>query len=374
MLEEEQQLQHRTSGVRLFELDALRGIAAVTVILHHFRHAFTIALPAWYLVPLFAGSQAVDLFFVLSGFVLSMPFWIGRNAHYQEYLLRRVCRIYLPFAAAATLSIAGDLVFRGKQLPLSEWFFNTWQAPITGHILLKQYLMFPISEFNTAFWSLGFEMQMSILMPLLILLLVRLRPIPATLLLIVLSFFSLEYFHALSGYQLVSLRIASLFALGATLARSRRPMSEWSRNRPGLLWLTLILGFLLYINLPEVFWRGHAHYRTILTLYDLVSGLGSAAMIAAALNLPPFTRLLRHAALEYCGRISYSLYLTHSIVLFTLLDTLYGKLPVPVLAILFVLLSWLAAHLFCVFVEEPSIRLGKRFQGRWHHRTVTRAA
>jgi peptidoglycan/LPS O-acetylase OafA/YrhL len=164
---EEQELQKRSSQPRLFQLDALRGIAAVTVVLNHLFSAFP-GLPSGKAVELFTdGRSAVVLFFVLSGYVLSMPYWRGRQLPYGLYLVRRFCRIYLPFAAAATISILGAAIFHKTRLPLTAWFDQTWHTPITPHMLMKQFFMVPMNDFNTAFWSLTYEMQMSIVVPLL---------------------------------------------------------------------------------------------------------------------------------------------------------------------------------------------------------------
>ncbi len=70
-----QALRERTYGQRILAFDSLRGLAAVVVVFCHFRLAFTNAPPAWFIWPLFAGHQAVTVFFVLSGYVLSLPYW-----------------------------------------------------------------------------------------------------------------------------------------------------------------------------------------------------------------------------------------------------------------------------------------------------------
>src|SRR5688572_30321030 len=94
---------------RLTSLDGLRGIAALAVV---FNHIFLVIAPGqapWWMdyTPLyyfFAGRKAVILFFILSGFVLALPYIHGTPPRYREYLIRRFCRIYLPFAAAICLS------------------------------------------------------------------------------------------------------------------------------------------------------------------------------------------------------------------------------------------------------------------------------
>ena len=71
------QLQ-QTPPRRLRELDSLRGLAAITVVFHHFSRICSPqiihVLDRTPLRLLVAGHQAVILFFLLSGFVLTLPF------------------------------------------------------------------------------------------------------------------------------------------------------------------------------------------------------------------------------------------------------------------------------------------------------------
>jgi peptidoglycan/LPS O-acetylase OafA/YrhL len=76
---------------------------------------------------------------------------------------------------------------------------------------------------------------------------------------------------------------------------------------------------------------------------------------------------------EYLGRVSYSLYLMHSIVLFAVLDLLYGRLPKLALFGMVMVGSLVLGHLFCVAVEEPAMRLGKRLAKRLAGRGPVRA-
>jgi peptidoglycan/LPS O-acetylase OafA/YrhL len=73
---------------------------------------------------------------------------------------------------------------------------------------------------------------------------------------------------------------------------------------------------------------------------------------------------LKSRVADYLGRISYSSYLMHGTVLFVLLNLLYFKISAPLLALAYVVVSLIAAHIFCVSVEEPSLRLGKRIGKR----------
>ena len=102
------------SHERLPSLDALRGMASLVVVVSHCyllipearRATLDASWASYLLLPLYNGSAAVVVFFVLSGFVLSLPSWRGSVPSYPRFVVRRFCRIYLPFAASILLALA----------------------------------------------------------------------------------------------------------------------------------------------------------------------------------------------------------------------------------------------------------------------------
>src|SRR3954470_23660048 len=104
---------------RLPSLDGLRGLAALVVVVHHC--ALTVpalaaqmfgpdnSSPAWWLAwtpayLLWAGREAVLVFFVLSGFVLSLPRLSGgKSGRWASYYRKRMVRLYVPVVAAVAL-------------------------------------------------------------------------------------------------------------------------------------------------------------------------------------------------------------------------------------------------------------------------------
>jgi peptidoglycan/LPS O-acetylase OafA/YrhL len=350
-LTEAQELQKRTSRPRLFQLDALRGLAAVTVILHHFHAAYPALRDRWFFVLFGSGSSAVVLFFLLSGYVLSLPSWSGTRGRYSVYVVRRVCRIYLPFAAAAGLSIAGDLYFRRYQLPLTAWYQQTWHSAVSLKLVAEQLTMWPMPNFNTAFWSLFFEMVMSLVMPLLCVALKRWNAVLLTAASYVAIYGATWVLvgahvemvqHSLLENVMRTLQVMCHFLLGATLAMH-----------------VLAASVFMYLDLPLI----PSGLAGPVAWHLCVAG-GAAGILVCSLHMSSVASLLEHALPEYLGRISYSVYLMHGIVLFAVLDMLYGKLPTVVLLGIVVVGSLVLGHLFCIAVEEPSMRLGKKIAGR----------
>lgn len=100
------------SQSRYLQIDGIRGLAALTVVISH----FTLLTPLLGLrhTPLrlvSGGHEAVILFFVLSGFVLSLQFESGRTFTYGEYAIRRICRIFIPYIVSIAVALAAFYAF-----------------------------------------------------------------------------------------------------------------------------------------------------------------------------------------------------------------------------------------------------------------------
>src|ERR1700722_527969 len=105
---------------RIEYLDSLRGLAATQVVINHSFLIFPILYSAFSREPItnrvvwvlvytpfhlfWDGAEAVTFFFVLSGFVLALPYFNGRAPFYPSYLVRRFFRIYVPYIIVVTLS------------------------------------------------------------------------------------------------------------------------------------------------------------------------------------------------------------------------------------------------------------------------------
>ncbi|GAC1659607.1 MAG: acyltransferase [Acidobacteriaceae bacterium] len=376
---EEPELQRRSSQRRLFELDALRGLAAVSVVLFHLRIAFSLNRPGWYVRIFSSGREAVVLFFIMSGYVLSLPYWTGRHPRYAPYLVRRLFRIYLPFAAAVLMAAAFAEHYRGSQLTLTPFFAESWHTPISARLLLTQLLMWPTPELNVAFWSLRYEMQMSLVLPLLCWALkprggVWLLPIACVLL----YARPARVEHLGWHYVGMTLQVAFLFACGASLARYRHQLERLWNRVPGTLPVVLAFSLPLYYDLPSLVFPGELGAQ-FGERWMLLSAVGAAGILLSALHGPWLSRLLRHPLPEYLGRISYSLYLVHGVVLFAAMDSLYGRIPNGFLIAFILAGSFAAAHLFCVLIEEPCTLAGRALaaaytSGRPHEAGLRNAA
>src|SRR5579883_2797681 len=163
-----------TGEPRYNELDSLRGLAAATVVFGHLE-ALVFGAPAipgsgwdhWRhlleavnrtpLTVLMGGGAAVRFFFVLSGFVLMLPYLRHRENPYAPYIVKRICRIYLPYLAAVAVAVLANWLLAGYPLPgFGGAIRETWSQPVSARVVLQHVLMlgtFPTARFNTVLWS-----------------------------------------------------------------------------------------------------------------------------------------------------------------------------------------------------------------------------
>ncbi|MBL2346361.1 acyltransferase, partial [Klebsiella pneumoniae] len=81
-------------------------------------------------------------------------------------------------------------------------------------------------------------------------------------------------------------------------------------------------------------------------------------LIICCLLRDPFSSFMKHSVFQFLGKISYSLYLYHSIVMLTLIHLLYEYLNIYMILIISIIGSLLVAFLAHYFVERNSIKLG----------------
>jgi peptidoglycan/LPS O-acetylase OafA/YrhL len=353
---------HATTG-RVTQLDAIRGIAAVTVVCHHWWAISQFHPPPWIFLPLLTGREAVILFFVLSGYVLSLPIWSGRQLPYPEYIIRRIFRIYIPFVFALALSALGCKIFYGTHLPLTSFYQTTWQTPLTASLFARELLMPPNSVLNGAIWSLRYEMEVSIVFPFLCAFLLRTGRYAWLILCILLRIADWSLVHGyFGGPNIAAINLGRFFyfsiffIIGATLARERIPLARLITHIPKpALWAFFLVALALYCNTMFA--------RTGVPTSDFFTMLGASAVIILVQD-PRLKLGLNSTIPQYLGRISYSMYLVHYTVLFAVFDLAYPTVPIIGLAFLSGIATLIVSHLFCIFIEEPSHAAGKRLSNR----------
>ena len=356
--------------MRFHKLDVVRGVAAFIVVLNHAYNFMpghdwhSRSLDYTPLSHLVNGRVAVIVFFVLSGFVLALPFMKGQRISYGRFVFRRFCRIYLPFAVAILLALvlASILAFPKPQWAMDE---ADWASPIDLPLIVAHFLMTGIGyasiSLDPPMWTLIQEMRIALVFPLLVLAVMRLSwKGVAVIFLIALvatktpALIGEQFGDKVSSSALGSLLLTtyylSFFAFGVLLARNLDQVIALVKKMPRPLHLAVVAGFILA---PKALVE--KSYLAGDFTYALVAGY----IIICCISFPQRLAVLERPSLRWAGKVSYSLYLTHLPVMLSLMYLLHDRAPLPVILVLSLALMLPVAEIFHRQVELPSARLGR---------------
>ncbi|WP_342513199.1 acyltransferase [Sporosarcina sp. FSL K6-1522] len=366
---------------RYEELDSLRGVAALIVVIGHYLmifsayESYSYELKSPFIVTMIketpfrlifsSGNEAVILFFVLSGFVLYLSI-TNTRFNYSSYLIKRICRIYLPYLIAILIAISTKMLFSHTDMPfVSNWFSKSWTIPETP-TLFVQHLLF-IGQYNTdaynnVIWSLVHEMRISIIFPFLIPLFIRTKFKYSFICLIVLSLSSTFGLYLLgSGVKLTSIFLSfhytTIFLVGALLAKYRHVLIQVVVKMKKSLQIVLLAIALICFMYEGMI--GEIDFLNNYVFRNYVVSFGVCILLIMSVSLRTFRSLLTIRVFTLLGKISYSLYLYHLISLFSFMYLFYDTLPIVLILMLSVLCSFLLSSLAYRFVEKPCISLGR---------------
>ncbi len=333
---------------RYEQLDSLRGVAALIVVLVHARMIFTASPPSNQVETFLGGHEAVMLFFVLSGFVLSLPYLGNKQQPYRTFVKRRLARIYLPYLAALTLAVIGCALWHGKVV---NTVTSTWSYPVDVRSLVNQVLFlgdYDKARYNVVFWSLIYELRVSLLFPVMMFVYKR-----ATTLAAVVMTVSLGLIGILNP-NLTTVGYVGIFFMGVLLADRRKAVQTFYRGLS--LWQKATFSVAAFVAYSQ----GHLLLKTRLWhLGDMPVALGAVGLIAIGLSSETAIKLLNHSVPTFLGKISYSLYLVHATVLWAMIALLHTKLSPAVTLLAFLPISVLISWGFYIAVERPAIGLSQ---------------
>ncbi|WP_120338165.1 acyltransferase family protein [Cryobacterium soli] len=392
---------------RLVALDALRGVAAVVVLVHHvsmtapsvsaaYSSSANVAIfsTGWWatlspLKILFAGPEFVLVFFVLSGFVLVLsPLrrwpWTPRSgpgtasgrgadtepvlgaapAHGYDWLAyypRRIIRLSIPVIVSVALAaIWITLVPRTVTGSEGAWMAKQGSPDLGIGNLLREASIVGFTgrpDVNPPLWSLAWEMWFSLLLPVGVILAVATRRWT-------LAWVAVMLGVSTAGYLLGAepLMYLPAFGLGALIAANLSTLQARSARlleRPGgtLVWgLIAVSGPVLLI----AYWLARPLLSEPWNSLALALRVPGAVLIVATVALwPPVQRLLSGRLLRWLGAISFSLYLVHFPVVVTFAQ-LFGPEHWWWGALISVPLSLVLAQLMYRWVELPAQALATR--------------
>jgi len=358
-----------SSSGRLRSLDGVRGVASVVVVLYHvslLARPFAtgrISGPAWDIATetplklLFAGTEAVQVFFVLSGLVVALPLLRGASG-WPGFFAARFVRLYLPvwgallFASALILLIPRD----PSAVSSGEWIANANATSVDPLHLLEEATLTPVSyDLVNTLWSLRWELIFTLLLPLTVVLASVLRKWALPLVVLMSVVMVLGRVVAIDAAVYLP-----AFFIGTLIAVRLDDLRAWAGARPRRLqWTLLTVGSALllvasWISRPVV--ESSSAFGQ--ALWGL-SGVGAAGLIVVAIGSPLARRLLEVQPILWLGTVSFSLYLVHAPILATL-AFLFGDELWWLVGIVGIPLSLLVAAGFFAVVERPSHGLARR--------------
>ncbi len=359
---------------RLPHLDGLRGIAALSVVLFHLTSQVQApSVPAHAIKRIFSfGWSGVDLFFVLSGFLITglLVAAKGSTNYFRVFYARRMLRILPLYYGALTVLFGVPLI-----ITLPQNFVTPWRDQLWFWFYLQNYHWMGdlLAGWTGHLWSLAIEEQFYLVWPFVILFATRKQALWICLSLLIgglayrtyafnavprLDFYHVTQAHV-DGLALGS-AVALLISEPEWLSRLRRLVPAVAIIAVTVVTATTVLN-ILKMRHPMTPW-----------IFTCVSFIYASVLVFALVDTPRrMATVLGSRFLRFYGRYSYGLYVIHvpamlvmshlgvnverlafggSVVTALLLNI---AIVLPVVT----LLAWLSWHLF----EKHFLKLKRHF-------------
>ncbi len=340
-------------------IDALRGLAALSVVLFHAKEGGHIPeifnrMPGWIEALVENGNLGVAVFFVLSGFVISHSIYAERvSARFLgRFILRRSLRLDPPYWVAIALALG--FAFLSAKIVSGKTFPHVSAGQIMAHLVyLQDILRYP--SINPVFWTLCLEVQFYLVYGALLAIGRNDPDAPmqgagTRVVFTIAALTSLLWPLGLVTGSLwpgsfLPLWHAFLLGVGA----------YWSWRNPAAI--PFFAAYVLAIAIPSLI-RGQ--------IFSTTCAVTACVVFVAAMTGRIFTAL-NWSWLQFLGAISYSLYLTHNPITgasFRVINMLTGHSPT------WEFVAWIASVAGCVvfaaamwwLIEKPSILLSRKVQ------------
>lgn len=347
---------------RLEQLDGLRGILALFVVVYHLQDPFP-AITSVLLAHLPILSQAwfsVDVFFIMSGFVMMYVYGAAfsdkvRWADYRDFFAARIARLYPVHLFAMAILLLALLPFiHGKPDFTSIDGRYSWNSALAALFMLHGPWI-DHRTWNFPSWSISAEWHAYAIFPFAAVLASRWNARLAAVILTLCCAGALVLYNIdthtdqyPTNTPVVLIRVLTLFVGGMALFRLNLAYSHFLAA-PWTIW-AVIAALLIILSVPDI---------------ASIAVLLAPVLVLAVLQCPNASRLFSNIPALFLGKISYSLYMTHALVSIVgislwlkVAPLLFGIDPTAPLA------SWLcfvaavvAALVFgwltCRFVEIP---------------------
>jgi peptidoglycan/LPS O-acetylase OafA/YrhL len=288
------------------QLESLRGIAAILVVFFHCDYFFP---PVKYIMLLNKGYLFVDLFFVLSGFVIYINYYNKLNnfRKFKEFIILRLGRIY-------PLHILTTLLF--LLVPIIEYLTNDYGIGksnisllniLSNLFLIQAWGFNDFYSLNAASWSISTEFFAYLLFGFLLIFFRKFSQVIFFLLIvafipILLNMdFKANYFAAIA-------RCVYSFSIGVSLCYTYLKYSEKTLKKYTPRPIYIVTALFFFIEIVLRFWDNYEY---------IIFPLMSAILILSLIIHPndEFTNKLYNPILFKIGTLSYTIYMIHGLVI-----------------------------------------------------------
>lgn len=351
---------------RIPALDGLRGFAVLIVIISRFQ-PFPLAADGWlehlWVGMVSLGYAGVDLFFVLSGFLITSILLKHRNSEHRfsAFYIRRALRILpLYYGLCAIVLLAMPVIGRGPEDGGQAIFNLLFLQNFKGLLDIPEHMFLGVT------WSLAIEEQFYLVWPFLIWFLgprrsfhVIVGVLAATVLCrtaLYLNGVHVEKIYLWTVTRLDGITLGSILALAlAEPERYRRLLAFFRRQTPWSIALVLAIAVVSAITATE----HHIAFEPGMMLAGfLLVALAFTGLVLRALENERFARLFSFAPLRSCGRYSYAMYLIHTPVIITLGEVVHWR---PLTIVLSLAVTYGLGALSWWLVESRILSLGRAF-------------
>ena len=315
-------LSRVTSSTRFIPaIDGLRFLAIMLVVLYHLVGDLWKRHPDVHLIPELRGVNSllqsanfgVDMFFVISGFVLALPFAKQHlNGEHpvslRQYFVRRVTRIEPPYIIALSVWTIAIATFRGR--PILSFVHDF----LLSLFYLNNFFQADLPKICFVGWSLEVEVQFYILAPAIAAVFLLKNTFWRRLLIVAaISLFAILQIHIGPGKNV--LLFMHYFLLGFLLCDYY--VLEWQEKaaRP-VLWD--IAGTCAWIGLVYLLVVGPVDFAAVVCLFFAYAGVLRGTLLS---------KIFRQPLLVTVGGMCYTIYLYHSLILSALFKTFDFYLP-----------------------------------------------
>lgn len=333
---------------RISSLNGIRGFAILLVLLSHASNAGVSINPALNFSG--AGRYGVFLFFVLSAFLLTRQF-LEKNKNeslkpmLSHYFLRRFIRIYPLFFLSLCIYYI-----------LTEYGIDA--IVITSDILIDSLLL---KDGRAVFWTIPVEFQYYFILPVVALLLRNTDNLIYVLVSTVL-FIAIWWHYFPPEYVINVIPFLPIFLLGSVTAYISQRITSINTNKKiadyYLFKLIGLFSFIAFFALVPQFYNlifstsvSHTEHHTKFLLFSILS-CGLIISVTHSNNL--LTKLMNSTFMGFMGKISFSAYLLHKIVLYFVASYSFRS---EIKWFLFMTITITLAHISYKYFELPLTKI-----------------